>query len=95
MIPSSACDGAHDITPWWASKGLCLDYLETGDVIEVLPNPDYPITMNGSDVSSADRGAAAVVRGHDALGCHGRGLQLSRYQHLDAANPPNTPVNCG
>jgi hypothetical protein len=27
--------------------GQCQDVLEDGDVIEDLPNPTYPITMNG------------------------------------------------
>jgi hypothetical protein len=40
-------DGVHDITPWWDSNGQCQDLLETGDPVEVLPNADYPITMNG------------------------------------------------
>lgn len=36
-----------DLTPWWLSNGLCQNNLETGDVIEVLPNLVFPITMNG------------------------------------------------
>jgi hypothetical protein len=35
-------------TPWWlAPNGLCQNNLETGDVIEGLPNATFPITMNG------------------------------------------------
>ncbi len=41
-------DGVHNITPWWlAPNGNCQDSLETGDVIEALPNSDYPITLGG------------------------------------------------
>jgi hypothetical protein len=37
-----------NITPWWlAPNGNCQNSLETGDVIEGLPNSLYPITMNG------------------------------------------------
>ncbi|HKD18467.1 MAG TPA: hypothetical protein VKG23_11420 [Thermoanaerobaculia bacterium] len=46
--PFVASDGVHDVTPWWlAPNGNCQDNLETGDVIEGLPNEVFPITMNG------------------------------------------------
>jgi hypothetical protein len=38
----------NNTTPWWlAPNGLCQNNLETGDVIEGLPNAQFPITMNG------------------------------------------------
>jgi hypothetical protein len=46
--PFVASDGVHDVTPWWlAPNGNCQHDLETGDVIEGLPNGVFPITMNG------------------------------------------------
>jgi hypothetical protein len=46
--PFVTFDGIHDVTPWWlAPNGNCEDSLETGDVVEGLPNAVYPITMNG------------------------------------------------
>ena len=46
--PFVASDFTHNITPWWlAPNGNCQDDLETGDVIEGLPNGVYPLTMNG------------------------------------------------
>jgi len=46
--PFVASDGVHNITPWWLSpNGNCQDNLETGDVVEGLPNATYPVTMNG------------------------------------------------
>jgi hypothetical protein len=46
--PFVASDGVHDVTPWWlAPNGLCQNNLETGDVIEGLPDGVFPITMNG------------------------------------------------
>ena len=46
--PFVASDGVHNATPWWlAPNGQCQDNLETGDVIEGLPNATFPITMNG------------------------------------------------
>lgn len=36
-------------TPWWlAPNGNCQNNLETGDVIEGLPNSVFPITVNGN-----------------------------------------------
>jgi hypothetical protein len=38
----------NNITPWWLGpNGVCQDNLETGDVIEGLPNATFPMTMNG------------------------------------------------
>jgi hypothetical protein len=38
----------NDATPWWlAPNGNCQNNLETGDVIEGLPNATYPITLSG------------------------------------------------
>ena len=45
--PFLASDGVHDVTPWWLSpNGNCQDALETGDVIEGLPNATFPVTIN-------------------------------------------------
>ena len=46
--PFVAADGVHGITPWWMSpNGNCQDLLETGDVLEDLPNATFPMRMNG------------------------------------------------
>jgi hypothetical protein len=46
--PFVVSDNVHDLTPFWlAPNGGCGDVLETGDVIEGLPNATFPITMNG------------------------------------------------
>jgi hypothetical protein len=46
--PFVASDLVHDITPWWlAPNGNYQDALETGDVIEGLPNQLFPVTING------------------------------------------------
>ena len=38
----------NNTTPWWlAPNGLCQNNLETGDVIEGLPDAQYPVTVNG------------------------------------------------
>jgi hypothetical protein len=39
----------NNATPWWlAPSGQCQNNLETGDVIEGLANPTFPITLNGA-----------------------------------------------
>jgi hypothetical protein len=46
--PFVVSDNVHDLTPWWlAPNGNCGDVLETGDVIEGLPNSTFPIFLNG------------------------------------------------
>jgi hypothetical protein len=38
----------NNATPWWLSpNGNCQNNLETGDVIEGLPNAQFPIVLNG------------------------------------------------
>jgi hypothetical protein len=39
----------NNATPWWLSpNGNCQNNLETGDVVEGLPNAQFPIVLNGS-----------------------------------------------
>ncbi len=46
--PFVGFDGIHNITPFWLNPaGQCQDIMEDGDVIEDLPNPTYPVTING------------------------------------------------
>ncbi|HZS27626.1 MAG TPA: hypothetical protein VFB76_10375 [Candidatus Angelobacter sp.] len=46
--PFVASDGVHNITPWWlAPNGNCQNNLETGDVIEGLPDATFPVAING------------------------------------------------
>jgi hypothetical protein len=46
--PFVVSDLVHNLTPFWlAPNGLCSEVLETGDVIEGLPNATIPITLDG------------------------------------------------
>jgi len=46
--PFVGFDGLHNITPFWLNAaGQCQDLLEDGDVVEDLPNPTFPVTLNG------------------------------------------------
>jgi len=46
--PFVVSDNVHNLTPFTlAPNGGCSEVLETGDVIEGLPNATFPITLNG------------------------------------------------
>lgn len=46
--PFVGFDGIHNITPFWLNPaGQCQDLMEVGDVIEDLPNPVFPVEVNG------------------------------------------------
>lgn len=46
--PFVGFDGIHNITPYWLNPaGQCQNLMEDGDVIEDLPNPTFPVTING------------------------------------------------
>jgi hypothetical protein len=46
--PFNNFDLIHNVTPWWlAPNGVCQSNRETGDVIEGLPNAQFPMVMNG------------------------------------------------
>jgi hypothetical protein len=46
--PFVVSDNVHDLTPFWLTpNGSCGEVLETGDVIEGLPNATFPIILNG------------------------------------------------
>jgi hypothetical protein len=46
--PFVSFDNIHNQTQWWlAPNGNCQDNLETGDVIEGLPNATFPVTIDG------------------------------------------------
>lgn len=46
--PFVAFDNLHNVTPFWQNPaGQCQDVMEVGDVIEDLPRPTYPVTVNG------------------------------------------------
>ena len=46
--PFVGFDGIHNVTPFWLNAARqCQDIMEVGDVVEDLPNPTFPITLNG------------------------------------------------
>ena len=93
--PFVLADGAHDITPWWSSGVECQDLLETGDVIEVLPNADYPITMNGMTYHPQNEALLQWFEGMTPSDALGGAYSYPDTSILTAPNPSNTPLNCG
>lgn len=46
--PFVGFDNIHNVVPFWLNPaGQCQDLMEVGDVIEDLPNPTFPVTVNG------------------------------------------------
>jgi len=45
--PFVGFDGIHNVTPFWLINGECADIMEVGDVIEVLDNATFPVTIGG------------------------------------------------
>jgi hypothetical protein len=93
--PFVLADGAHDITPWWYSNGLCQDLLETGDPVEVFPNADYPITMNGMTYHLQNEALLPWFEGMTPSNALGGAYSYPDTSILTSANPASTPLNCG
>jgi hypothetical protein len=95
MIHFPTRDGAHDITPWWSSGRQCQDLLETGDVIEGLPNAVYPTTMNGMTYHLQNEALLPWFEGMTPSDAIGGAYSDPDTTILTSANLPNTPPGCG
>jgi hypothetical protein len=94
--PFVTSDNAHNITPWWlAPNGICQDNLETGDVIEILPNRSFPITMNGMTYHPQNEALLQWFEGMTPSDATGGAYSYPDTSVLPTANPANTPLNCG
>jgi hypothetical protein len=93
--PFPTKDGAHGITPWWSSGGVCQDLLETGDVVELLPNAVYPITLNGMTYHLQNEALLPWFEGMTPSDALGEAYSYPDTSILTTANPANTPLNCG
>jgi hypothetical protein len=87
--------GAHNITPWWAARELCDDLLETGDIIEFLPNAIGPITMNGMTYHVQSVALLQWFEGMTPSDASGGAYSYPDTSVLTTANPPNMPPGCG
>jgi hypothetical protein len=91
--PLVAYDGVHNITPWWLSNGQCQDILEVGDVIEVLANPVYPITMNGFTYHPQNEALLQWFAFESPSSAIGGAYSYPNTGTLTALSPPQR-VNC-
>ena len=93
--PLVGIDGVLDITPWWlAPNGLCQDDLETGDVIEGLPNGLFPITMNGMTYHPQNEALMQWFEQQTRSNALGGAFSYPNTGVLTKANTPQQP-NCG
>ena len=84
--PFVVSDNVHNLTPFGSRlTESCSEVLETGDVIEGLPNATFPITLNGFVYHPQNEALHPVVQVRIALERAGRSLQLSRHYGPAAA----------
>ena len=85
----------NNATPWWlAPNGLCQNNLETGDVIEGLPNATFPITLNGFTYHPQNE---ALIQWFADVTPSNAISHAYSYPDITVLTTPNTPqpVNCG
>jgi hypothetical protein len=83
-----------DITPWWLSpNGNCQNDLETGDVIEGLPNAQSSITVNGFTYHPQNEALVQWFAGVTPSNAISRAYSYPDITVLTAANEPQLP-NC-
>ncbi len=95
--PFVTSDGVHNITPWWSSDGQCQNALETGDVIEGLPNATFPTPMpNGFTYHPQNEALLQwFQREFPSSAFHGAYSYPNEFV-LTALSPPNLkPADCG
>jgi hypothetical protein len=84
--PFVVSDNVHNLIPFTlAPNGGCSDALETGDVIEGLPNATFPHHFERFRVPSAERSLTTVVQVRIAIERLGACLQLSGHYGPAAA----------
>jgi hypothetical protein len=93
--PFVGSDGVHNITPWWLSDGQCQDLLETGDVIEGLPNATFPTLMpNGFTYHPQNEALLQwFQREFPSSAIHGA-YSYPSESVLPALSPPNLKPRC-
>ncbi|HYX19589.1 MAG TPA: hypothetical protein VFA98_01945 [Thermoanaerobaculia bacterium] len=90
--PFVASDGVHDVTPWWlAPNGNCQNDLETGDVIEGLPNGVFPITMNGMTYHPQNEALLQWFEFESPSSAIDGAYSYPNEQTLTSLSPPQNP----
>jgi hypothetical protein len=90
--PFVVSDGIHNLTPWWlAPNGNCQNDLETGDVIEGLPNGVFPITMNGMTYHPQNEALQQWFKRESPSSAIDGAYSYPNTQTLTALSPPQRP----
>jgi hypothetical protein len=90
--PFVASDGVHDVTPWWlAPNGNCQNDLETGDVIEGLPDGVFPITMNGMTYHPQNEALLQWFQFESPSSAIHGAYSYPNEQTLTSLSPPQNP----
>jgi hypothetical protein len=92
--PFVVSDNVHDLTPWWlAPNGECGDVLETGDVIEGLPNATFPINLNGFLYHPQNEGLIQWFKFESPSSALGGAYSYPNTHVLTQPSPPQK-LNC-
>ena len=90
----------NNATPWWLSpSGQCQNNLEDGDVIEGLPNPTFPVKLNGVTWHPQTEALAVVCWGNAVesdswrlQSRHHRADNNRMFRRIRAAPHPSKPA---
>ena len=93
--PFVVSDAVHNLTPFWLSpNGNCQDILETGDVIEGLPNSTFPILMNGFLYHPQNEALSQWLKFESPSSALGGAYSYPNTSVLTQLSPPQK-LNCG
>ena len=92
--PFVVSDNVHNLTPFWlAPNGNCGDVLETGDVIEGLPNATFPITLKGFEYHPQNEALQQWFKFESPSSALGGAYSYPDTTVLTALSPPQN-LNC-
>ena len=93
--PFVVSDAVHNLTPFWLSpNGNCQDTLETGDVIEGLPNSTFPVMMNGFLYHPQNEALSQWLKFESPSSSLGGAYSYPNTSLLTQLSPPQK-LNCG
>ena len=93
--PFVVSDSVHNLTPFWLSpNGNCQDTLETGDVVEGLPNATFPILMNGFLYHPQNEALSQWLKFESPSSALGGTYSYPNTTVLTQLSPPQK-LNCG
>jgi len=92
--PFVVSDNVHNLTPFWLSpNGNCQDDLETGDVIEGLPDATFPINLSGFMYHPQNEALQQWFKFESPSSALGRAYSYPNTTVLPQLSPPQK-LNC-